>query len=305
MYSTASRCSTFRPVEPILSRTRIPTPSMECSNERGISLASNFGKVYERIIDNRIKGTARISESQAGGKKGQATVDHIITLKQIVADIRQRRKTAYVVFLDVEKAYDKAWLEAIMYVMKKIGVEGRNWLMMKKLNSNLKAKIRTKDGLTREIKLKDSIRQGGVLSVGQYAAMMDEIAKEITVRGEGLKIQPIGQTGCLLWMDDVALIHHDPKELQKMLTTTEEVANMKKKWKYDQHWPNAGPMLAQCWLANIGPMLGQHWAIIYFLFLECDQHWPNAGPMLAQCRLAYIGPMLDQCSTSIGPMLGQ
>ena len=31
--------------------------------------------------------------------------------------------------------------------------------------------------------------------------------------------------GCLLWMDDVVLISNDPKELQKMLNITNDVAN--------------------------------------------------------------------------------
>ena len=30
--------------------------------------------------------------------------------------------------------------------------------------------------------------------------------------------------GCLLWMDDVVLIHHDKEELQKMLNTTNGIA---------------------------------------------------------------------------------
>ena len=38
------------------------------------------------------------------------------------------------------------------------------------------------------IKIKDSIRQGGVLSVLQYATVMDEIAKEIQKLNKGIKI---------------------------------------------------------------------------------------------------------------------
>ena len=30
--------------------------------------------------------------------------------------------------------------------------------------------------------------------------------------------------GCLLWMDDVVLIHHDKEEIQKMLNITNEIA---------------------------------------------------------------------------------
>ena len=41
----------------------------KCSNERGITLASNVGKLYERIINERIKKVVHITEAQAGGKR--------------------------------------------------------------------------------------------------------------------------------------------------------------------------------------------------------------------------------------------
>ena len=46
----------------------------KCSNERGITLASNAGKLFERIINNRIAKKVRMSDAQAGGMKGRATV---------------------------------------------------------------------------------------------------------------------------------------------------------------------------------------------------------------------------------------
>ena len=48
----------------------------KCSNERGITLASNVGKVYERIINERVKKQITITKAQAGGKPGCATTDH-------------------------------------------------------------------------------------------------------------------------------------------------------------------------------------------------------------------------------------
>ena len=92
----------------------------KCSAERGITLASNFGKLYERILNERIKKEIHITDAQAGGMEGNATADHLTTLNQAIKEIKNRGKTAYVVFLDVEKAYDKAWLDAILYAMKKI-----------------------------------------------------------------------------------------------------------------------------------------------------------------------------------------
>ena len=104
----------------------------KCSNERGITLASNVGKVYERIINERVKQHVVITNAQAGGIEGNSTVDHLIVLKQTVKEITSKKLTAYVVFLDVRKAYDKAWLDAILYVLMKNGVEGKNLSIIKK-----------------------------------------------------------------------------------------------------------------------------------------------------------------------------
>ena len=112
-----------------------------------------------------------------------------------------------------------------MYVMKKEGTPLNLWKITKDLNTNLTARLKTKHGLTRRINIKDSIRQGGVLSVLQYALMMDEINKEIQKLKLGPKLINLQQTtGCLLWMDDVALISSDTYELQKMLNIIHDIA---------------------------------------------------------------------------------
>ena len=109
-------------------------------------------------------------------------------------------------FLDVTKAYDKAWLDGIMFAMHNNGITGPTWNLIRKFNLGLSAQIKTKDGLTRPIEIKDSIRQGRVLSVLQYAMVMDEIAKEIK-QEKGINIPNTDKKlGCLLWMDDVVLI---------------------------------------------------------------------------------------------------
>ena len=112
-----------------------------------------------------------------------------------------------------------------MYTTHKNGLEGRNCKIVKELNSNLTAKVRTKYGLTRKIQIKDSIRQGGVLSVIEYVNLMDEIAKELQQKSTGnQEIWNNTTMGCLLWMDDVVLIHNDKEEIQKMLSITDDIA---------------------------------------------------------------------------------
>jgi hypothetical protein len=198
----------------------------KCSNERGITCASNLGKVMERIVNNRARKDVKISDSQAGGIENRSTTDHLLILKETIKVQSVRKKPVYVAYLDVTKAYDKAWSDGIMYAMHENGLTGPIWNMVNKFNKGLKAQIKTKDGLTREIEIKDSIRQGGVLSVLQYATVMDEIAKEIQNQNKGIQINESGnRIGCLLWMDDVVLMAESEKELQEMLNITQKVAN--------------------------------------------------------------------------------
>lgn len=197
----------------------------KCSNERGITVSSNFGKIYERIVNNRLHQTLEISPAQAGGKKGKSTVDHIMLVDEAIANSRKLKKEAYIVFLDVTKAYDKAWLEAIMYVLAKRNVDNETWESIFNLNTNLRAKIKTKYGETRDIHIVDSIRQGGVLSVAMYATLMDEIATEIKTKDVGIPVAGNQKMGCLLWMDDVVLMANSKNEMETMLQTTYEIAS--------------------------------------------------------------------------------
>ena len=192
----------------------------KCSSERGINISSNMGKYFERIINERAKERLDISDMQGGGKKGANTIDHILTLKEAT----KKGKNVYIAFLDVTKAYDKAWADGIMYVLEKRGINNKLWSTIKALNDDLNAIVETKHGNTRPIKMKDNIRQGGVLSVIMYATLMDEIAKEIKARNLGIAMNDEEKIGCLLWMDDVAFIADNREELQEMLDITEKIS---------------------------------------------------------------------------------
>ena len=197
----------------------------KCSNERGITIASNMGKFFERLINNRILTQVNMTEAQAGGRKGRATVDHILLLKELQFSAKKNKKEIIKIYLDVTKAYDKAWLKAIMYVLHKQGVQSRIWTLVKKLNSNLKTTIMTKYGNTREIIIRDSIRQGGVLSGLLYALLMDEINKDLCLTNKGINLPETEiKIPCLLWMDDVYLNEINKNNAQELLNTTYDVS---------------------------------------------------------------------------------
>ena len=132
----------------------------KCSNERGITLASNAGKLFERLINNRLVPKVEMTDAQAGGTKGRATVDHILILKELAHIAKKEKKHLTLVYLDVTKAYDKAWLDAIMYVLQKRGIRTNLWKIVKELNSDLTTTVQTKHRPTRKMKCQSEIDIG-------------------------------------------------------------------------------------------------------------------------------------------------
>ena len=131
------------------------------TNERGITLSSNIGKLFEKIINNRVKVKVKISDNQGGGKIASNTSDYTLILKETIRKNKGEKKQSFITFLDVTKAYDKAWIEALLNALKYKGANDADLITIKNLNSDLRATINTRHGPTRDMKIKDSIRQRG------------------------------------------------------------------------------------------------------------------------------------------------
>lgn len=85
----------------------------------------------------------------------------------------------FISFFAVQKAYDKADMNDMLYVLHKNGFKGKLWHLTQSLNQDLTAKVKTKAGLTREIKRERGGKQGGKLMVPMFAKTMDTLAEDM------------------------------------------------------------------------------------------------------------------------------
>ena len=86
----------------------------------GISLLSVVGKVYGRVLINRIRDNTDnvIAAVQGGFRRGGRCTDQIFTVRQICDKHLGKGKDVYFAFLDLEKAYDRADRDAMWNVLR-------------------------------------------------------------------------------------------------------------------------------------------------------------------------------------------
>ena len=95
----------------------------DCNNYRGISLLSIVGKVFARVVLNRLQSLAEriYPEAQCGFRAGRSTVDMIFSLRQLQEKCREQRQPLYLAFIDLTKAFDLVSRSGLFTLLQRIG----------------------------------------------------------------------------------------------------------------------------------------------------------------------------------------
>merc|ERR1711874_747497 len=90
----------------------------------GIKLLEHGLKVFDRILDCRIRNIVNIDKSQFGFMPGRVTVDAVFVVRQLQEKYLGKMKKLYLGFVDLEKAFDRVPREVVKWALGKEGGGG-------------------------------------------------------------------------------------------------------------------------------------------------------------------------------------
>ena len=208
---------------------------LECKNNRGISLLSVPGKVYGRILIERVieNSNEQIGEEQSGFRKGRSCTDQIFVLRQMCEKMREKKKNIYVAFMDLEKAYDRVDREAMWEVMRIYGIGGRVLRGIMSFYNEGRACVRVGQKVSDSFEVKIGLRQGCVMSPWLFNMFMDGVVREVYVRANqaGVRMNVAGVDlvlSQLLFADDTALVAESEDQLQCLVREFGRVCDRRK-----------------------------------------------------------------------------
>ncbi|KAJ3631930.1 hypothetical protein MTP99_013030 [Tenebrio molitor] len=207
----------------------IPKPG-KCPNNpksyRPISLLNITGKIFERILTNRLKFTLETNNllpPEQFGFRAQRSIHN--PLAELQTDITRHANLGECtvgVFLDIERAFDKVWHDGLVQKLLNLRLNLKFIKLISSFLTNRSCRIKVNRTLSNTVHLKAGVPQGSVLSPLLYIVYCRDFP-----------ISDIQRTKTRMFADDTA-IWCSQRSSEKATSTVQKELHRIEKW--TNHW---------------------------------------------------------------------
>ena len=136
-------------------------------------------KLWERVVERRLRKDISISKNQFGFMPSKSTIEAIYLLRRLMGLYRDRKVDLHMVFIDLEKAYDRVPRKVLWTYLEKKGVSFLYIRVIKDMYQGGRTSVRTPGGATNDFFVGMSLHQGSVLNPFLFTLVMNEHTRGI------------------------------------------------------------------------------------------------------------------------------
>jgi hypothetical protein len=190
---------------------------MECGSYRGIKLLEHAMKVFERVIELRVRSRGGIDGMQFGFRAGKGTTDAIFVVRQLQEKFLEKKRELWMAFVDLEKAFDRVPRQVVWWALRQVGIEEHLVKVIQAMYEGTETAVKVKDGESESFGVKVGVHQGSVLSPLLFIIVLEALSRKCRA---GLPFE-------LLYADDLVLMAETEELLMEKLRSWKE--NMESK----------------------------------------------------------------------------
>lgn len=193
-------------------------------NYRPIGYGSNLYKLYERVLDARIRAFITLPLTQCGFRPKYGPLTALVRAKIITDFCLQHKLDLYIVNLDFKQAFEQVWREGILHRLWELNIRGKLWRIIKDQLTATRVFVRTNYGDGTPYQVHTGIVQGSVLAALLFIIFISPLSQDlagVSPTINNTKILP------LLFADDGNLYHIGRENCKTMIKACQEWAN---KW---------------------------------------------------------------------------
>ncbi|BHF57167.1 hypothetical protein SprV_0100010800 [Sparganum proliferum] len=145
-----------------------------CDNHRGISLLNIAGKIFARILLNRLNNHLEqglLPESQCGFRRHRGTTDMIFAARQLQEKCQETRTHLYSIFVDLTKAFDTVNRKGLWKIMRNFGCPERFIEMVRQLHDGMMARVTDNGAVSEAFAVTNGVKQRCVLAPTLFSLM--------------------------------------------------------------------------------------------------------------------------------------
>lgn len=208
----------------------IPKPNTDHKNPanyRPITLLPVLGKLFEKIIRNRLNELVKekIPIFQYGFKQKSSTIHPLTILTSNIQTAKHSNLKSAAIFLDIKKAFDCVWHRGLLFKLRSMDIPDYLIHLIKNFLENRRLQIKINNTYSREFTAEQGVPQGSPLSPLLYNIYCHDI---LTLQ------EPNKSLYILQYADDTALISHNKNltiTVEKLQTLMDNTQSWFNKWR--------------------------------------------------------------------------